>query len=63
MTGRCQCPPGVKGDKCEDGCPSGFFGEFCEKKCPRDCPTGIRIPSTRRLHEYNLVVFIMFLFQ
>ena len=22
-TGRCVCPPGIRGDKCEDGCPPG----------------------------------------
>lgn len=40
VTGACICPPGVKGDQCEDGCPPGFFGQDCDKACPRNCPSG-----------------------
>ena len=38
--GVCHCPPGVKGDNCEDGCPPGYYGHDCDKPCPQPCPSG-----------------------
>ena len=40
VTGACTCPPGIKGERCEDGCPPGFYGHECDKLCPKACRSG-----------------------
>jgi hypothetical protein len=40
VTGVCICPPGVKGDNCEDGCPPGFYKPDCDQHCPTQCASG-----------------------
>ncbi|XP_064476699.1 receptor-type tyrosine-protein phosphatase S-like [Ornithodoros turicata] len=33
IVGRCICPPGFKGDLCEEPCGDDKFGQQCEKRC------------------------------
>ncbi len=44
VTGACSCPPGVRGEHCEDGCPPGekysfdnFFGSYENKDLKDMC--------------------------
>ncbi|KAJ8040627.1 Receptor-type tyrosine-protein phosphatase T [Holothuria leucospilota] len=32
-SGRCICPPGFTGDRCENACPDGFIGQKCDVRC------------------------------
>ena len=40
VDGTCTCPPGVDGQRCEDGCPAGYYGASCEQPCPQQCSSG-----------------------
>ncbi|ERE87073.1 EGF-like and EMI domain-containing protein 1 [Cricetulus griseus] len=33
VTGRCHCPPGLMGSRCQQGCPQTRYGTNCELKC------------------------------
>uniref|UniRef100_A0A8C3QRL3 EGF-like domain-containing protein n=1 Tax=Cyanoderma ruficeps TaxID=181631 RepID=A0A8C3QRL3_9PASS len=46
-TGRCRCPPGLRGERCHTGCKEGTYGEGCQHLC--DCPSDVPCdPATGR---------------
>ncbi|KXJ17902.1 Multiple epidermal growth factor-like domains protein 6 [Exaiptasia diaphana] len=33
VTGSCQCPAGLAGERCDQNCQSGWFGKNCQQQC------------------------------